>query len=412
MVDRITIDPGTVESFLIELARFGAYGETGVWRPVYTPEWQAAQDQYASWCVASGLQVHRDAVGNVWGTLPSHDHGPSIVTGSHIDSQRPGGRYDGVLGAVGALIALRSLREQAGTPRQTLEALSMCEEESSRFPGANFWGSRAITGCIHKGEIDTLRDYEGKTMGDAMRSVGLDPLRIAAAQRHDVDTFLELHIEQGPVLEHAGLPAGIVTGITGIRHTVVEIKGRADHAGAVPMDLRKDPMPAFTAIASGVIGTAIEMGRPAVTTVGRVVVDPNLPAIVPDKVTFTIDARHPDPEGRERLYARHAEIVNRVTQETRLPITSRIVMDQPPCPCDLELVDLIDHVAADLSVPTVRLHSGAGHDSQVMARIAKVAMIFVRSKDGRSHTPDEFTSIEDATIGITLLANALFRLAY
>lgn len=412
MVDRITIDPEIVEHYLFELARFGAYGETGVWRPVYTREWQAAQDQYAAWSDEAGLQVRRDAVGNIWGTLPGHVPGPSIVSGSHVDSQRPGGRYDGALGGIGALVALRALREQAGTPRRTLEALSMCEEESSRFPGANFWGSRAITGQIRPEETETLRDYSGDTMGDAMRSVGLDPSRISEVERHDIDTFVELHIEQGPILEHAGLPTGVVTGITGIRHSMVEIEGRADHAGAAPMDLRQDPMPAFAAIASSVIGTAHEMGRPAVTTVGRVVVDPNLPAIVPDNVTFTIDARHPDAAGREFLYARHAEVIDHVRQQTCLPITSRVVMDQPPCPCDPELVDLIQRVAEDLSIPTVRLHSGAGHDSQVMARIAKVAMIFVRSKNGRSHTPDEFTSIEDATLGITLLANTLFRLAY
>lgn len=316
------------------------------------------------------------------------------------------------LGAVAALIALRTLHDQVGSPRRTLEALSMCEEESSRFPGANFWGARAITGQIELHELETLRDYDGETISDAMRSVNLDPERVAEARREDIDSFIELHIEQGPILEDAGLPVGVVRGITGIRHTTVEIEGRADHAGAVPMDLRRDPMPAFAAIASGVINAARRMGRPAVTTVGRVAVEPNLPAIVPDRITFTIDARHPDAVERGRLYARHAEIIDRVASEFDLRIRTRIVMDQPPCPCDPDLTVTINGAADELGLPVISLHSGAGHDSQVMARIARVAMIFVRSAGGRSHTPAEFTSIEDAARGITLLTNALYRIAY
>jgi allantoate deiminase len=344
--------------------------------------------------------------------MPGAQSGPSVVSGSHIDSQRPGGRYDGSLGAVAALIALGALREQVGPSRRTLEALSMCEEESSRFPGANFWGARAITGQIEPHELETLRDYDGETISKAMQSVNLDPGRIAEARREDIDSFIELHIEQGQILEHTGLPVGVVSGITGIRHTVVEIEGRSDHAGAAPMDLRRDPIPAFAAIASGVIDTARHMGRPAVTTVGRVVVEPNLPAIVPDRVTFTIDARHPSAAERERLYTRHAEIIDHVASEFDLPVRAHIVLDQPPRPCDPDLTAVITRVAQELSLPVLSLHSGAGHDSQVMANIARVAMIFVRSEGGRSHTPAEFTSIEDATLGITLLANALYRIAY
>ena len=173
----IDVDAGLVERLLLELARHGAYGETGVWRTVYSPEWVAAQDQVAAWMVEAGLEVRRDAVGSVWGTLAGSEGGPAIATGSHVDSQTPGGRYDGALGVVAALVALRTLREQFDAPRRTLEAVSLCEEEASRFHATNFWGSRAIVGAISPDEPDAIRDREGVSIGEAMRGVGLDPER-------------------------------------------------------------------------------------------------------------------------------------------------------------------------------------------------------------------------------------------
>src|SRR5262245_32930949 len=208
------LNPEIIERYILELARHGVWGDTGVWRTVYSPEWVAAANLYAKWCEDAGLRVKRDAVGNIWGQLEGRDGGKSIVTGSHIDSQTPGGRYDGALGAVAGLIAIKTLKEQYGTPKRTLEAVALCEEESSRFPGANFWGSRAITGEIAPEEPETQLSFEGESMTSAMQSVGLDPKRIASAERHDVEIFIELHIEQGPVLEQAGLPIAIVSAIT------------------------------------------------------------------------------------------------------------------------------------------------------------------------------------------------------
>ncbi|MCA9877913.1 MAG: M20/M25/M40 family metallo-hydrolase, partial [Thermomicrobiales bacterium] len=197
---RVHVDPQLVERYIMGMAQYGAHGETGVWRTVYDPDWVAATDQYAAWCEESGLESWRDAVGNVWGRLPGTEEGPSIVSGSHIDTQKPGGRYDGILGALSALIALRTLKEQFGPPKRTLEALAFCEEEASRFPGARFWGSRAITGDISPEDVEGTRGFADESIGDAMRAIGLDPARIPEARRQDFDTFIELHIEQGPIL--------------------------------------------------------------------------------------------------------------------------------------------------------------------------------------------------------------------
>lgn len=410
---RIRVDPELVARYLTEMAQHGAHGETGVWRTVYDPAWVTATEQYAAWCTEAGLSPHRDAVGNVWGRLAGSEGGPSIITGSHIDSQKPGGRFDGILGALGGLIALRTLRAEFGQPRRTLEAVAFCEEEASRFPGARFWGSRGITGSIGADEPTHLRGYDaGESIGDAMRAIGLDPARIPEAQRTDFDTFIELHIEQGPILEQAGYPVGIVAAITGMRTYVVELRGTANHAGAFPMDLRRDPMGGAAEIINGVLATAERMGRPAVTTCGRIETVPGGPAIVPESVTFTIDARHPDPTQRQLLYDRHESLMREVAARRGLEISWTLSVDLAPLRCDPDLVDALMAVAQQQGIAALPMTSGAVHDTQQMALQARVAMIFVQSKDGRSHTPDEFSAIEHCTAGIAVLAAALHRLAY
>jgi allantoate deiminase len=412
MDTRIGIDGALIEDMIRELARYGAWGETGVVRKVYTPEWAGAQQQVMRWAEQAGLHVWQDTVGNVWARLDGSEGGPSIVTGSHIDSQAPGGRFDGALGVIAGLVALRTLREQFGTPRRTLELVSFCEEESSRFPATNFWGSRAVTGLISPDEPETLRDYDGVTIADAMRAVGLDPDRIPEAARSDIEVFIELHVEQGPILEQSGLPVAVVTGFPGIRHYEVEVGGRADHAGAMPMDLRHDPMSAAAEMISAVIARAREMGRPAVTTVGRVLVEPNFPAIVPERVTFTIDARHPDPAALANLCAAHEAMLQAIAQRHGCEVSWRITTNHPPCASDPALVRLLVEAAADLGIPATTMPSGAVHDAQRISQIARVAMVFVRSVGGRSHTPAEFTTTEDAVAGITVLTAGLHRLAY
>ncbi|MBA2453775.1 MAG: Zn-dependent hydrolase [Chloroflexia bacterium] len=412
MTNEIRIDPALVENYIMTLAQYGAHGETGVWRPVYSPAWFAAQDQIATWCEDAGLMVHRDAVGNVWGRLEGAEGGKTILSGSHVDSQLPGGRYDGVLGVLSALVALKTLKEQFGAPRRTLEVVSFCEEESSRFSQARHWGSRAVAGAIEPEALESVISYDGEPIGQVMRDVGLDPDRIADAKRDDIDIFIELHIEQGPLLEEQGIPVAVVSGITGIRHYHIDLQGRADHAGARPMDLRRDPMAGAAEIISTAVETAHRMGRPAVTTCGMMHVEPNAASIVPEKVRFTIDARHPNPDQRELLYARHEAMFKEVASRRDLEISWTLGAEQPPRPSDPELVSLFQQAATDQNVPFITMQSGAVHDANRMADISRMVMLFVQSKDGRSHTPAEFTSVEHAVEGIRVLTAGLRRLAY
>lgn len=408
----IFIDHSQVGAYIDTLARFGAFGETGVRRLVYSPEWVAAMDQCRRWAEQADLDVSTDAVGNLWARIPGNDPGRSVVTGSHIDSQRSGGRYDGALGAICGILALGALKAQAGTPIRTLEALVLCEEEGSRFPTAGFWGSRAIIGKVSADDPAQVLSYEGETIADAMRSVGLDPSGIPSARRDDIEAFIELHIEQGPVLEDAGLSVAIVDAITGIAQFEVTLTGEQNHAGAFPMDLRRDPMAGFAEIAGCVIDHAHRLGRPAVTTVGRCDVDPGASAIIPRSVRFSIDARHPDPEARIRLYAVHDALIREVAQRRGLDVKIRKMIDLEPCKSDPGVLEALRSGAERQGIATLTMPSGAGHDTQQMSLICKTAMVFVRSAGGRSHTPEELSSVSDCANGIRVVAEALRQLAY
>jgi allantoate deiminase len=412
MAEQIRIDHDLVEERIMTLARIGACHDTGVCRATYTPEWVEAQELVRAWIEAAGLAARYDAVGTLWGRLDGSEGGTVVASGSHIDSQLPGGRYDGALGVIAALTAVEALQRQFGRPRKPLEVTSFCEEEGSGFSGARFWGSRAITGNIAPEDCDTITSPSGETIGDAMRRLGYDPARIPEARRDDLDAFIELHIEQGPILEQQGLPVGIVNVINGSHGYIVEVVGESNHAGARPMDMRRDPLVGAAEMVLAVNRNALAMGRPAVSTVGRLIVEPNGGAIIPEKVTFTIDCRHNDPQKLAELAAAHEEALHEIARKYSLDVSWRHRPPLMPCPCDPAIVRVLEEAAREQGIPALTMPSGALHDTQRMAEVARVSMIFVQSKDGRSHTPAEFTAIPDAVAGIRVLAAALHKLAY
>ncbi|WP_108836233.1 Zn-dependent hydrolase [Tateyamaria sp. Alg231-49] len=406
------IDAQRVEDMILQLGEIGRHSDTGVWRTAFSPDWVAANSLVAQWGRDAGLNVNYDTGGNLWAVAQGREAGPSIVTGSHIDSQCPGGRYDGALGIIAGMVAVSALYEQFGPPRRTLEVVSLCEEEGSRFPTAGFWGSRALVGQAAPEDCDAVCDANGVSIGAAMTEAGFDPTRIRETVREDITAFIELHIEQGPILEDADLPVAIVDAITHIRQTEVTLYGTSNHAGAFPMDIRNDPMAGFAEIASGVIGHAEALGRPAVTTIGHCVPNPGGRAIIPRSVTFSIDARHPDPKAAQAMYDAHLEMIQEVAARRGLTFDSTILLDHPACQSDPALLAALDRAAAKTEVPVMHMASGAGHDAQQMAQICPVAMLFVRSFEGRSHTPEEFSELSDCVAGIKVLAAALYDLAY
>jgi len=391
-----------LERRLDELYAIGAEpdGGGGAYRPLYGSAWAAAGERVERWMKDAGLETRRDAVGNLWGRIEGT--GKSIVTGSHIDTVRHGGRLDGALGIVAGLSAVEALLTANGKPKRPLEVVAICEEEGSRFK-TSFWGSHAITGTI-----DTV-DPE---IAAAMRELGLDPAKVASAARDDIDTFVELHIEQGAVLESSGTPLAIVSAIVGTAHLEVTVTGRSDHAGTTPMDLRLDALAGAAAMVQAVESIAKSLGRPAVATVGKLEVEPDQINVVPGKVVFIADLRHPDLAGRRALEERVRSLCGTIASERGLGLDIRMLQERPPVPMHSDVRALLARAATDCGVQAAELVSGAGHDAQILAARMKVGMLFVPSIGGRSHCPDEATNPRDLELGTRVLAKALELMAY
>ncbi|HEY3083688.1 MAG TPA: Zn-dependent hydrolase [Chloroflexota bacterium] len=424
MPDRpVTIDGARIQAMLDELHAIGRgarTGSDGTFRGLYSPAWGRAQERIKSWLGEAGLDVRVDAVGNVWGHLAGREPDAPIVAGSHFDTVPDGGKYDGQLGHVGAVVAVDALRRQLGQPRRSLAVLATCEEEGSRF-NCNFWAARSLTGEIAPEEPNRLRDFEGALLADEMRARGFDPARVTEAATDRIGAFLELHIEQGPVLarlsEAAGPSAprivGAVTAITGIGRLLVTLKGQADHTGTTPMLGRRDALLGAAEVALALREMALGVGHPAVMTVARLEVTPNIPNVVAGEVRFTVDARHPDRSVQRQLMEAAGQRAHDCARARGLEATVDEIWDQPPVQMAPDLVATVRRAIEARGYRPVDIVAGAGHDSQVLGRKFPAAMIFViTGNGGRSHCPDEYASPEDCQAGVEVLAESLRQLAY
>jgi allantoate deiminase len=392
------------------LGRIGEQSNGGLSRFTYDESWQTATTLVAQWMREAGLQVHRDAVGNVFGRLPGTRGSATVLTGSHIDTVRLGGKYDGALGILTGLAAFEALIDTGFRPKRSLELVALCEEEGSRFPG-NFLGSRAMLGTIADDEPQVMLDGDGISLATAMTKVGLDSSDIASARRGDIEAFVELHIEQGRVLYDEGTQIGVVSAITGLRWFDVTLSGRADHAGATPMDLRRDAMQGAAELTRTITAAVESEGRPAVVTCGAWQVMPGGVNIVPERVTFSVDLRHPDEEVLERLAMLIRREGTRIAARRGLVIAFEDFKKVPPAPMDESVQKLISQASESHGASTRPMPSAAGHDSQVWAPRVPTAMIFVPSVEGRSHCPQEYTTPEDCAVGASVLASTLRELA-
>ena len=407
----VEIDERRLLRRLDDLAQRGALPGGGIYRALYTPSWTSAMELVTSWLKEGQLFPRRDAVGNVWGRIEGSRGGRVIMTGSHIDTVRGGGALDGALGVVAGVEAVTSLWENHGRPTRILECVAICEEEGSRF-STNFWGARAIADRLEPGEAERARDGDGTTLADAMRAVGLDPANVASAVRRDIDAFVELHIEQGPVLDENGPRLGVVTTIAGTTHLEVTLRGQADHAGAMAMTRRKDALVGASAMAVEIADLATRMGDPAVATVGTIAVEPAQVNVVPGLARFTIDARHPENGRRTELITQIGDACKRIARERGLDVEMRTLRDRPPVTLSPRIADVLRRACAAAGVEPRDLASGAGHDAQMLSYAASTGMLFVPSIGGRSHCADEATLAEDVVLGTRALATALRELAY
>lgn len=399
-----------MQGLLEKLAGFSEPGE-GITRLLYSPEWARAQRFLLEQIADSGLEGYADGVGNVYGELTGlRGSEPIVLTGSHIDTVVSGGRYDGAYGVAAALSALRHLNRTYGPPLRTLTAVSFAEEEGSRFP-LTFWGSGHVTGLYDVSEAADCRDADGVSLQAALSGCELSPRR-PAPSRGGLAAYVELHIEQGIVLERTRTQLGVVSAICGQRRFAVVVRGTANHAGTTPMGLRSDALAAAAEMTLRLEALAAAAGDPLVATVGRLEVRPNTPNVIPGEVRFTLDIRHGDEAELEAFCARaltaFAEIAER--RGAALMIEPRLAA--APAPMDARLQAELAAICAGQGFSWRSMVSGAGHDAQLFAPLCPAAMLFVPSRGGVSHAPEEYTPPEALAAGLNVLIALLYKLGY
>ena len=392
---------------LRQLAQIGATPGGGVTRLALSNEDQSARNLLRRWMEESGLQVRHDDFGNMTGRRTGARAGGAVVMASHIDSVRQGGRYDGAYGVLAALEVMRTLNDHGVTTTKPLEVVNWTNEEGVRFEPAML-ASGAVAGRFALDYVYGRTDREGARFGDELERIGYKGER--QNRPGPIDAYLELHIEQGPVLEDAAIPVGVVEGIVGITWSEVVIEGHADHAGPSPMPLRRDALVAAARIISGVNEIARTIDG-AVGTVGRIAAEPNVINTIPGKVTMSVDFRHPELVTLDTLLGSLERLAREVAQETQTSIAVTRFWTSEPTPFASDVVEAVQGAADELGLTSRRLWSGAGHDAKYMQEVAPSAMIFARSVNGLSHCEQEHSTQEDLEAGANVLLRAALRLA-
>jgi len=401
-----------VENMIEWLASHGGDESGGVTRLLYDPAWIAAQRAIKEKMKKIGLSARYDDVGNLFGRVAGRDpEARVILTGSHVDTVKGGGKYDGAYGIIAALIAVEYLLTHYGLPLKPIEVVSLCEEEGSRFP-MTYWGSGNITGVKSRETVRDIKDANAVPFEQAMRDAGFGLGQHPQPERRDLECFIELHIEQGQVLEREGKSIGVVSHIVGQRRYDITVRGESNHAGTTPMHWRHDAM--FTAAELIRLLThrakADESGL--VATVGRMDVKPNVGNVIAREVTFSLDVRHSDAE-RIRVFCEECfGEFKKIAAEHGTDVVCRKWMDESPVVMDSVLSATAEDILKQKGISYKTMTSGAGHDSQVFGIYCPTALLFVPSRGGISHSPEEFTNTEDLQRGVRLLIDLLYKLAY
>ena len=388
------------------LASFGANAAGGIDRVAFSDANIEALDWITGLLVESGFSPSIDFAGNLIARkLGSGSELPPIMLGSHIDSVPGGGNYDGQVGSMGALEVAASLADAAHTTRHSLEILIFSNEEGGKT------GSRALAGEVEGFELDIVT-ASGFTIADGIQRLGGNPNRLEEVRRTDgsAEAFLELHIEQGAVLDADEIDVGVVEGIVGIMRWTVTVDGSTNHAGTTPLDRRSDAMVGAARFIDLVHTTARRMPGQQVATVGRLEAEPGVPNVIPGRVTMTLEIRDLSMDGIERVYNEINRNLVRITEETETRFSFQRFYTSRAAPTAPWIREIIETSARGLGLSTRRMPSGAGHDAQSIALFAPVGMIFVPSVAGISHAPDENTSPQDVINGANVLLQTLLEL--
>ena len=407
----LPVDPARIGDVIDGLARLTEPGRPYT-RRAFTALFPAGRDFLDEKFRAAGLETRIDAAGNLIARRPGRKPGlGTIMLGSHSDTVPDGGRYDGIAGVAVALEVAQALADQGIELDHDLEVVDFLAEEVSIF-GVSCIGSRGMAGVLPQDWLS--RESHGLTLEQGIRNIGGDPARLQAEARKDIAAFLELHIEQGPVLEAEKLDIGVVTAIAGITRIEIIVEGRADHAGTTPMGNRADALAAAARLVTDIeaLAKSLSAGPGHFTaTVGEFSIEPNAANVIPSRARLLIDARAEHRTAMDVFAASIEQLAEQVARETGVTIAPpRRISDNMPTPGDPLLLDVLDAACEAAGASHRRMASGAGHDTAFMAKVTRAAMIFVPCLGGRSHAPEEFAETDDIALGAAVLFNAVIHL--
>ncbi|SEM70041.1 N-carbamoyl-L-amino-acid hydrolase [Mesobacillus persicus] len=403
---KMLINGERLKDSLEKFADFGRTANNGVTRLSLSEEDRLARNYFRSCCEELGLDVKVDDMGNMYATLAGTEDKPPIVIGSHLDSVKKGGRFDGVLGVLAGLEVVRTLVDNNVKPKIPVTIANITNEEGARFE-PSMMASGVLSGKFDKAKMVQSTDVDGITFGEALKSIGYEGDE--ANRLKEATAFIEIHIEQGPILEHENLTIGVVECVLGMCCYEIEVTGESDHAGTTPMAMRKDALFATNNLITEARTKLNALDNDLVYTMGRLNVLPNIHTVIPNKVIFTLEARHQNPATIQKV----EEIILGLTQSSAnegCEVKATKLWGRDTVWFDQEIVDSVEQATQTLGYSYKRMVSGAGHDAQFLASYIPSAMIFAPSINGKSHSEEELTTYEDCEKGVNVVLETVLSL--
>lgn len=393
------------------LSQVGRVDNNGIFRMAFSDGDMAGRQWYKDRLHQAGLDVHEDGAANIYGRLNWDNTTPSVSTGSHLDTVPGAGHLDGALGVLVGMECLRRVKEENLPLRFPLEVIAFSDEEG-RFGG--MLGSQAIAGRLTPESILNAVDLDGVRLVDAMKSHGYDAMQALHARRNPntFHSFIELHIEQGPILDQMGFSVGVVDAIAGLFKWEVSLIGTPNHAGTTPMHMRNDAFQALAEFSTQIQRVLDENGSErSVATIGRVAISPGAANVVPGRVDFSLEVRDTEQRVLDELKNAFRRALSAVARRRDVMFEFSVLSEIQPVKCDVSLIDELKNVSDSLKIPSLQMASGAAHDTQFIASVTRAAMVFVPSKEGRSHSMAEWTDMEHIEKGANVLLNTLISIA-
>ena len=407
----LTVNINRLKQDVEDLAQVGRVDNKGIYRMAFSEGDFAGRQWFTQKIQQAGLELYQDGAANIHARLDWDGKRPSVMTGSHLDTVPGAGHLDGALGVVVGLECLRRAKEENIPLRYPLELVAFSDEEG-RFGG--MLGSQAIAGTLTPESIHNAIDLNGIKLTDAMQQHGLDAMQALHARRNpeSIHSFIELHIEQGPILDQIGFSVGIVDAIAGLFKWEVSLKGTPNHAGTTPMHMRNDAFQALAEFSSQIQRVLDENGSErSVATIGKVKIHPGAANVIPGQVDFSLEVRDTEPRVLNELRNAFRRALSAIARRRDVMFEFTVLSEIQPVKCDPGLIKELKHIADLIKIPSLQMASGAAHDTQFIATITRAAMIFVPSKGGRSHSVAEWTDMEHIEKGSNVLLNTLVQIA-